>query len=225
MIVEVLCEDKSSIAVLENLIPEILEDFPEIVGEIFIYPHRGKGKLPYDISEKPKSFASALLDLLPAKLRAYEQVYQDDEIILVIVLDADDNQESEIYQEIEHVLGSEFPDKYFVIGIAVEEMEAWLLGDYQALSKAYPKLDYSILKSYQQDSVCGTWEILAKAILGKQASDLIKVGYPAVGIYKNIWAKEISPYMRIDNNHSPSYQKFVKCFRTLLAKLEEDKCG
>lgn len=51
-----------------------------------------------------------------------------------------------------------------VFCIAVEEMEAWLMGDREALLCAYPKAKESVLKEYKQDSICGTWEVLANAV-------------------------------------------------------------
>ncbi|MDI9490324.1 MAG: DUF4276 family protein [Clostridiaceae bacterium] len=216
MIIEVLSEDKSSVPVLEQIFSELLFDYSDLVNKINIYPHRGKGKLPTDLKQKPKAFASSLLDLLPAKIRAYNQIYQNQDIILVVVLDADQDDKNDLYQNIEHVLRKEAPNKFFVIGIPIEETEAWLLGDRKALFAAYPDARKSILENYEQDSICGTWEILARVIMGTQAEQLIKVGYPAVGTYKHIWAEKISQNMRINNNLSKSFHEFIRRFRTVL---------
>ena len=43
--------------------------------------------------------------------------------------------------------------------IAVEEGEAWFLGDISAIKKAHPKAKNNILNRYQNDSICGTWEV------------------------------------------------------------------
>ena len=43
---------------------------------------------------------------------------------------------------------------------AIEESEAWLLGDREALIAAYPDINLEILDTYVQDSQCGTWELL-----------------------------------------------------------------
>lgn len=210
MIVEILTEDKSSVPVLSQIISELLPAYQNLISRVNIFPHRGKGKLPADIDQRPKAFASSLLDLLPAKIRAYHQVYSDQEIILVIVLDADNDDISEIYRNIEYVVRKEAPNKFFVIGIPTEETEAWLLGDRNALLTAYPDTETAILDHYQQDSICGTWEVLARAIMGAGAENLIRIGYPAVGAYKHFWAEKISGNMKIANNKSDSYQDFVK---------------
>ena len=210
MIIEVLSEDKSSVPVLSQIIYEVLPAYQNLIKKVNIFPHRGKGNLPADIDQKPKAFASSLLDLLPAKIRAYHKVYSDQEIILVIVLDADNDDSSEIYRNVEYVVRKEAPNKFFVIGIPIEETESWLLGDRNALLTAYPDARTAILDNYQQDSICGTWELLARVIMGSQAENLIRIGYPAVGAYKHLWAEKISRNMKIANNISASYQDFVK---------------
>ena len=110
MLLEVLCEDKSSVPVLNHILQKILQNY-QFVNQIHIYPHRGKGKLPDNIKEKPKSSTSSLLDLLPAKIRAYDKSYKDEEIIFIVVLDLDDQNLSELYKSIEYVFRSESPNK------------------------------------------------------------------------------------------------------------------
>ncbi len=222
MIIEVLCEDKSSVPVLQSLIPQIAAGYQEIIEKIHIYPHRGKGKWPENLKERPKPFASSLLDVLPAKLRAYDQVYQRQEILLVIVLDADDQDQSEIYQNLEYIIRSEAGNKFFVIGIPVEETEAWLLGDPEAVLAAYPAADQKVLEAYPQDAVCHTWEFLARAVLRDRAERLIKAGYPAVGIYKNRWAEAIAPHLQAARNHSPSFQDYRERLLKVLSWIKEE---
>lgn len=223
MIIEILCEDKSSVPVLHQIFEQLQNEYEELFDVVNIFPHRGKGKLPDSLSTPPKPFSSSLLDLLPAKVRAYDKIYQKEEIVLIVVLDADNQNESTIYQNIEYVMRQEAPNKYFVIGIPVEEMEAWLLGDRKAVKDAYPNADFSLIEEYQQDEVNHTWEFLAKAILHERAERLIKAGYPAVGIYKNRWATEIAPYLNINENQSPSFAAFIERFRRVMSWVKEDR--
>lgn len=51
-----------------------------------------------------------------------------------------------------------------VFCIAVKEMEAWLLGDETAIENAYPSVRKKFLKSYEQDGICDTWEVLANMV-------------------------------------------------------------
>lgn len=225
MILEVLCEDKSSVPVLEHFLIILQKEYSSLFEDYYIYPHRGKGKLPEDPQAEPKPFSASLLDLLPAKIRAYRQVYQPDELVLIIVLDADDDNVNELYKNIAGLLQKEAADQYFIIGISVEEMEAWLLGDRQAILEAYPNADFDLIKDYEQDSINHTWEFLAKVILKEKADSLIKAGYPAIGIYKNRWALDIAPYLKIENNQSPSFQIFIKHFRRVMNWIEENEQG
>ncbi|MDR3128660.1 MAG: DUF4276 family protein, partial [Tannerellaceae bacterium] len=98
------------------------------------------------------------------------------------------------------------PETYFCL--AVEEGEAWLLGDIPAIKQAYPDAKTSILNSYINDSICGTWELMAEALYHKGCNALKEKGWQAVGSEKSKWAEKISPIMDIHNNKSPSFNYF-----------------
>lgn len=100
----------------------------------------------------------------------------------------------------------------YVFCIAVEEMEAWLLGDREALFKAYPEARENKYKEYSQDSICGTWECLADIVYKGGIKKFKKEcpTYREVGKYKSEWAEKIGSYMRIDNNESPSFNYFIR---------------
>ena len=51
-----------------------------------------------------------------------------------------------------------------VFCIAIKEMEAWLLGDLNAIEAAYPQVRKTYIRSYTQDGICDTWEVLANMI-------------------------------------------------------------
>lgn len=99
--------------------------------------------------------------------------------------------------------------------IAVEEGEAWLLGDLSAVRAAYPRVDTSALRQYRNDEICGTWEVLADALSRDGASALKRAGWQAVGREKLIWAEQIAPLVDLDRNASPSFQYFRKQIRAL----------
>ena len=71
------------------------------------------------------------------------------------------------------------------------------------------------MDSYEQDSVCGTWEVLCRAI-SENAEELIDIGYPAIGHYKALWAETISRYMLPQKNVSPSFTTFKMALITAL---------
>ncbi len=221
MLIEVLSEDRSAIPVLEHFLGEEVKRRKQKYGMNF-RPHRGIGRLADDPHCPPAINKTGLYDLLPAKLRAYEKLSKKFNILLVVVHDADEKDEDSFYQQLEYLFRTFSPSHFFVIGIAVEEVEAWLLGDFQAIQKAYPTADKKMWQTYRQDSVCGTWELLARIVEGKKrAKELIRLGYPAVGIYKSEWAKNIAPYLVAERNRSPSFRKFFTRFRNILSLAEE----
>jgi hypothetical protein len=101
--------------------------------------------------------------------------------------------------------------------LAIEEMEAWFLGDRQALVTAYPRAKKDVLNRYRQDSVCGTWELLADAIYQGGSQAIKKAGWPLPGTLKHEWVEQIAPHMDVSANASPSFCKFRDGIRRLVA--------
>jgi hypothetical protein len=91
--------------------------------------------------------------------------------------------------------------------LAIEEVEAWYLGDRQALQTAYPRAKTDVLNRYVQDSVCGTWELLADAVHSGGSEAIRKAGWPLPGQIKYEWAEKIGPLLEPDRNVSPSFGK------------------
>ena len=214
MLIEILSEDKSGAVVVERLARRITEN-EGLDIDVNVHPHRGCGSFPKDMTAKPPKFASSLLDLLPSELRAYNKIYRGKDLILIIALDSDDRDPQEMRQEIYSVASRFAPDIRSVVGLSIEEIEAWILGDKTAVLEAYPDCRKDILDSYEQDSVCGTWEILCRAI-SENAEELIDIGYPAIGHYKALWADNISKYMKPQRNVSPSFKTFNMALTTAL---------
>ena len=214
MLIEILSEDKSGAVVVERSVERIC-DAEGTKAQINVRPHRGCGSLPKDQNAKPPKFASSLLDLLPAKLRAYNNVYKGKDLILIIAMDTDNNDPEPMRKELYEVARTYAPDIRSVVGLSTEEIEAWMLGDRAAVIEAYPDCDKKVLDSYEQDSVCGTWEVLCRAI-NDNAEKLIDIGYPAIGHYKARWAEDISKYMIPQRNVSPSFNTFRMALVTAL---------
>ena len=214
MLIEILSEDKSGAIVVERLSERITES-EGIKAQVNVHPHRGCGSLPKDMTAKPPKFANSLLDLLPSELRAYNKIYAGKDIILIIAMDSDDKDPQALRQEIYSVASKFAPDIRSVVGISTEEIEAWVLGDKSAIIEAYPDTNKDVLDSYVQDSVCGTWEILCRAV-SENAEELIDIGYPAIGHYKALWTENISEYMLPQRNVSPSFNTFKMALITAL---------
>lgn len=109
------------------------------------------------------------------------------------------------------------PGPRTIFRIAIEEIEAWLLGDRKAVLAAYPGARKSVLNGYAQDSVCGTWELLADAVHVGGSAEIKRVGWPAAGQAKRQWAEKIGPLMMPGRNRSPSFQAFCDGVRRLAA--------
>ncbi len=214
---EIYVEDLSGKKALEILMPKIIGD-----GHTFeVFGYKGIGrKIPENIMGQTDPSKRVLLDRLPQLLRgrgrshaAYSTLYP---AAVIVVCDLDDRCLKEFRQELLAVLDACNPKPEARFCIAVEECEAWLLGDMSAIKTAYPKVKVGVLRHYTQDSVCGTWEILADAVFEGGSKALESQGYPAIGIEKSLWAENIAPHMDVDNNASPSFQYFLKKIRELV---------
>ncbi len=107
------------------------------------------------------------------------------------------------------------PQPKTLFRIAIEEIESWLLGDHAAVKSAYPNAKDAVLNGYVQDSICGTWEVLADAIHPGGSQLLKKLSYQVAGQSKSDWAGEIAPQMDLDSNKSKSFQVFRDGVRRL----------
>ncbi|MBN2737768.1 MAG: hypothetical protein JXR70_12360 [Spirochaetales bacterium] len=100
------------------------------------------------------------------------------------------------------------PERSRLLSLAIDEGEAWFLGDIQAIKAVYPKAKDSVLNAYKNDSICGTWEKLADAVYHGGSSVLSAKGWQIIGAEKSRWAENITPHMDAANNRSPRFQYF-----------------
>jgi hypothetical protein len=211
---EILVEDVSGKILLESVVRKILEPYGS--GHTFrIHPYKGIGVIPKGLQGKSDPKKRILLDRLPKILAGYGTSLLEDTIVIVVVA-LDRKNCIDFKNELLTVLHSINPAPKTLFRIAVEEIEAWILGDQEAIRKAYPEVKTEIIDSYVQDSICGTWEKLADAIYKGGANTLTKLGYPRIGQVKCEWAERISPYFNIEANLSKSFQVFRDGIRGLL---------
>jgi hypothetical protein len=196
---EILTEDQSSKVALEILIPKLLGD--NVTYKIHSY--RGIGRLPRDLKPNSDPSKRQLLDQLPRLLRGYGKTPNSG--IIVVICDLDDRNKQEFLTELQQVLSACDPEPQVLFCLAIEEFEAWYLGDLNAVRAAYPKAKETVLHGYRNDSICGTWERLADAVYKGGNRALNRKGWMSVGEQKSIWAKMISPHMDVDKNQSPSF--------------------
>ena len=204
---EVLVEDQSSGSALDIFLEKILgQNFTNHSWRVHSY--KGIGRIPKNLDKSPDPSKRLLLSNLPRILRGYGRSLDQETSAVLVVLDSDDRDCVKFKQELLGVFFSINPKPVTQFRLAVEESEAWLLGDNTAVKSAYPRARNSILEKYTQDSVCGTWEILADATYTGGAARLKRLGWWAVGAAKYEWAKNIAPFVDIDANQSKSFQVF-----------------
>ena len=209
---EVLVEDQSGGIALQHMLAKILgPNYSEHSWRI--HPYKGKGELPSNLYGAPNPKNQQLLNNLPALLRGFGKSL-DDSSSVVVVVGLDDDNCLKFKQELLNVLNACNPRPKTLFRIAIEEGEAWLLGDRAAVKTAYPDARDAVLNNYFQDSICGTWEVMADA-LHPGGSQPLKVGYPPAGMAKCDWASNIAPHMDVDNNQSRSFQVFRDGVRNL----------
>lgn len=214
MHIEILVEDSSGEKLLSVVLPQLLGPHAE-PHTWRLHPYRGIGRIPKGLMTSADPTKRILLDQLPRLLRGYGNSPGVDAV--VIVLDADKRDCKAFLNELKSVANSCNPKPHTLFRLAIEEMEAWYLGDQSALFRAYPRANREILKRYIQDSACDTWELLADAIYPGGSTAIKKVGWPLPGQIKHKWAEEIGPLMMPDNNISPSFGKFRDGLRRLVA--------
>lgn len=211
---EVLVEDQSGSIALELIMQKILGE-NGAVHSWTIHSYRGIGRIPPNLRGVTDPKARILLDQLPRLLRGYGKSLQGFPAAVVVVVDLDSKNCLAFKQELLNVLNACNPRPKTLFRIAIEEGEAWLLGDRPALTAAYPNAISSVLNSYVQDSICGTWEVLADAVNPGGSAQLKHLGYPAAGQAKSEWAQRIAPHMEVNRNSSKSFQVFRDGVRNL----------
>jgi len=185
--IELLVEEPSTEAALRMLLPRFL------AGISFeIHPHQGKHDL---------------LTKLPGRLRGYARFLPASARVIVVVdRDNDDCvglKKRMIATSVAARLLREGP--FDVVNrIAIEELEAWFFGDWQAVLSAYPKVKPTIpQKSGYRDPDAitgGTWEALERVLRA--------AGYMKGGLRKTEAAREIGRYLEPGRNVSVSFQHF-----------------
>ena len=154
----------------------------------------------------------ALLRRIGDRLRGYA-AWMPEEYRIVIVADRDDDDCHELKSTLEDICeraglrsrrAAGGPDWQVVTRIAIEELEAWYFGDWQAVRAAYPGVSPNIpgRAAYRNpDAITGgTWEALERI--------LRKHGYFRQGLAKVRAATEIGEHIDPARNRSRSFTVF-----------------
>jgi len=221
MHLEIMIEDQSGKEALEILLPQILLD-NNVTFNVVSY--KGVGHIPRNLDAKHDASKRVLLNNLPRLIRGLGKTFagygEEYPAALIIVCDLDDRNLKDFLEELNAVLDECDPKPPTRFCLAIEEGEAWLLGDIPAITSSYPRANLAILNKYVNDSICGTWEVLADALYSGGHTKLKQKGWQSVGAEKSKWARLICPQMDVNRNDSPSFNSFVEDIRNL---VEEGK--
>lgn len=215
MYFQFLVEDYSSGVLIELLMEKITANFPTVTYKCKSFKGLGGLKKKNTVKETK---TGKLLNDLATYLKGFNKSLQNIPAAIIVVLDNDQNDPDVFLTELQGIAELNQITLDHVFCIAVEEVEAWLLGDRAALTAAYPSARSQVLNSYVQDSICGTWEVLADAVypggLAKFRKDCPT--YMERGAYKSEWARRIGTHMGLAGNASPSFRHFITEIRKRL---------
>lgn len=216
MHIEILVEDSSGEKLLDVLLPQLLGSQGE-PHTWRLHAYKGIGRIPGKLTPKADPAKRILLDQLPKLLRGYGKTPGIDAV--VVMLDVDRRNCAEFLRELKEITEAcvAHSATKILFRLAIEEMEAWYFGDREAVLLAYPRAKRNILDAYVQDSICGTWELLADAIYPGGSAMIIKAGWPLPGQVKHEWAEKIGPLMNLERNISPSFSKLCDGLRRFIA--------
>lgn len=199
----VFVEEESMEAALEALLPRLLGDV-----EFQILRFQCKDEL---------------LRRLPQRLEGYAKWLPDNMAILVLV-DRDDDDCTLLKQQLENITAkarllsktTAGPGKRFQVvnRIAIEELEAWFFGDWEAVQAAYPRVPATVPQKagYRDpDAIAGgTWEALERVM--QQA------GYFKPRLRKIECARAVAQHMEPARNRSTSFRAFVSAIEAALTQ-------
>lgn len=198
MRLHILVEGPAEEALLRGWLPRFLPP-----GHDFrLIPHRGKGRLSRDPLQAPDLRRQGLLDQLPAKLRAYGRLLDPRTDRLLVLVDVDRDDCRELKGRLVEALASCDPKPYVLFRLAIEETESFYLGDPNSIKKAFPGAKLGKLRSYEPDSICGTWELFSE-VVGAPSEDKVS------------WAESMAPHLGIvwkgkGANRSPSFRQLCQ---------------
>ena len=204
---EILVEEPSMEALLRLLLPRVL------TGLTFeVYPYSCKDEL---------------LALLPQRLSGYARRRTNDSWFrnhcrIAVLMDCDQDDCERLKGQLETMAAdaglltrSGAIGRPYVVAnrIAIEELEAWYFGDWEAVRRAYPKVPPTIpskAKFRDPDAIRGgTWEVFERV--------LQQAGYFKTGLRKIEAACAIASQMVPERNTSRSFQVFHEVVREMAA--------
>jgi len=197
--VELLVEEPSMEEALRALLPGLL-------GGVSFQVYRYQGKMD-------------LLSKLPVRLRGYSRWLPPNHRVVVVV-DRDDDDCHELKARLEQMAGAAGlrtrtqagGGTYQLVNrLAIEELEAWYFGDWEAVRAAYPRVSAGVPRQQKYrnpDAIPGgTWETFARILL--------RAGYFRGGLPKIEVARAVAPNWKPSRNTSRSFRLFRDTIREM----------
>ncbi len=198
--IELLVEEPSMEAAIRLLVPKM-------IGNLSFEVHSHQGK-------------AHLLGRLPERLRGYLSWIPETWRIVVLV-DRDEDDCRELKARLERIaadagraMRSEASKRIVVVNrLAIEELEAWYFGDWEAVRAAYPRVSLTVptkAKYRAPDAIKGgTWEAFERL--------LQPAGYFAGGLRKIEAARTVAEHMLPSRNTSPSFRALREALAGMVA--------
>lgn len=195
MHVEILVEEPSAVAMLEQLMPQLLQ-----TNETWRpVPHRGKDQLLLELPRRLKGYANRLM--------------HEPDLRVVVLMDADRDCRKAKAQLEKIVADAGLRSKTatpagqpfkVITRLAISELEAWFLGDRDAISAAYPRVHTNHFKGISTpcDELPDAWETLHRL--------LQRSGYYPGRYLKVEVAEQIAARLDPSQNESPSFRYFCE---------------
>jgi translation initiation factor IF-1 len=215
MPIEFLVEERSAHVTLENLLPKIL------------------GQKSVHWTVRHFQGKADMLNKLPGRLQGYRIWLSYQDLYIVVLIDSDNEDCHALKARLEAMAqdaglitksNAQQGQRFHVLNrLVIEELEAWFLGDVEALRAAYPRVSPNLGQQaryrYPDAIRGGTWEALAQLL---QDLNYYPSRFPKIEVARNI-----SQYMDPGRNRSHSFQVFVAGLKAILdcSTILQRKCN